>query len=137
MSITPTTRSRVGALLCAAASLLGLPLAHAGVVIGGTRVVYDARAPEVTLKLDNRNQHPSLVQVWIDAGDSGIAPDDAEVPFVVMPPVFRMEPGRSQMVRIRQLDPALPADRESLFWINELEVAPKPDAQQGDRKSVV
>lgn len=100
--------------------------AQAGVVLSSTRVVYPAQDREVTLKLDNRNAHPTLVQTWIDDGDAAAAPEDANVPFVITPPVFRIEPGKSQTLRITHTGGAMPTDRESLYWLNSLEVPPKP-----------
>lgn len=115
------------------AALFVLPLAHAGVVINGTRVIYPAQEREVSVKLDNKNAHPSLVQAWIDGGDMKASPEDADVPFVLTPPMFRMEPSKSQTLRIRAVDPNFPEDRESLFWFNALEVPPKPLAEDGAR----
>lgn len=114
------------AALAAFVSLLLLPAAQAGVVLNGTRLIYPAGEPEVTLKLDNRNPHPALLQVWMDDGQPQAAPEDVDVPFVITPPVFRLEPGRSQTIRVQHAGEALPPDRESLFWLNALEVAPKP-----------
>jgi chaperone protein EcpD len=112
------------AVLCLA-GLLG-STAHAGVVIGGTRVVYPAQNREVTVQLTNDDQKtPRLVQTWIDDGNEQVSPDKLDVPFNVTPPVFRMEPGASQSLRIVYTKEPLPIDKESVFWLNVLEVPPK------------
>lgn len=113
-------------LLCAAAGLSASAAAVAGVVIGSTRVIYPARQKEVTVRLENKNPRPSLVQVWLDDGDADVAPEQADVPFNVLPPLFRMEAGKQHVLRIAKVGAALPGDRESLFWLNALEVPPKP-----------
>lgn len=113
------------------ACLFGAP-AQASVVIGGTRVVYPAQDQEVTLKLNNESKTPALIQVWLDDGDERSSPDTAKAPFTVAPPMFRMDGETSQAVRLMYTGEALPADKESLFWVNVLEVPPKAD-NSGER----
>lgn len=113
-----------------AAALLSLvalasPAAHASVVIGGTRVVYPAQDKEVTLKFINEGERATLVQVWLDDGDDQSTPDTAKAPFVVAPPVFRLDPKKQQTTRIIFTGAGLPADRETLYWLNMLEIPPK------------
>lgn len=102
--------------------------ATAGVVLNGTRVVYPAQAREVTVQLTNAGESPALVQAWIDAGDPDRAPEESAAPFVITPPISRVEPGRGQALRIIFAGAPLPDDRESVFWLNVLEVPPAPDA---------
>jgi P pilus assembly chaperone PapD len=100
--------------------------AAANVLISGTRVVFPAQSPEVTLRLTNQNSKPALVESWIDRGDEHSTPDKVDTPFLITPPLFRIEPHRDQSLRIIYTQEELPADRESLFWLNVLEVPPKP-----------
>jgi chaperone protein EcpD len=101
--------------------------AHAGIVITGTRAIYPAADREITIGLTNDDKKtPRLVQAWIDGGDATISPDKADVPFHITPPIFRMEPGASQSLRVVYTKEPLPTDKESLFWLNVLEVPPKP-----------
>ena len=102
------------------------PVAQANVLVGGTRVILPAEEGEVTLRLTNDNTTPALVQAWIDTGDAKSTPDNVDTPFLITPPMFRMEPHRDQSLRILYTREPLPADRESLFWLNVLEVPPKP-----------
>lgn len=107
--------------------LLSSP-AFASVVIGGTRVVFDAGQGEATVQLTNQNTRPALVEAWIDAGNIHSTPDSAHAPFLITPPLFRMNANQGQSLRIIYVGgkDALPNDRESLFWLNVLEVPPKP-----------
>lgn len=114
------------------ALLVALPV-QAGVVMGGTRVIYPANEKDVSLWFTNNNPQPTLVQVWLDDGNENIAPDQAKVPFLTTPPVFRMEPDKQQVVRLVYTGDSLPKNKESLFWLNVLEVPPK--AQDGEQKS--
>ena len=101
---------------------LSASIAHAAVGVDGTRVIYGAQDREVSVRLTNENTVPALVQVWVDAGDELAAPEEADVPFALVPPIFRMGPGRSQVVRLRYTREPLPLDRETLYWFNALEV---------------
>lgn len=124
-------------LLLGVATLSIFASAHsqASVVIGGTRMVYPADDREITVKLTNEGSRPALVQVWMDEGDEKSTPDTADVPFTISPPIFRMDADKGQAVRIVYTRQPLPADRESLFWINVLEVPPK--AENGDDRNLL
>lgn len=112
---------------CAALSfltLLSLPV-QASVVVNGTRVVYPGSEKEVTVKLSNKGKLPVLVQSWIDTGDVKASPDKIQVPFILTPPINRINPDKSQTLRLSYTaSPALPEDRESVYWLNVLEIPP-------------
>ncbi|KVQ34601.1 molecular chaperone EcpD [Burkholderia cepacia] len=110
--------------------------AEASVVIGGTRVIYGASEPEATVKLSNEGLAPALVQSWVDAGDAKSAPSTTKVPFVVTPPISRIDPNKSQTLRIVYTGESLPKDRESVFWLDVLEVPPKPSAAEADMNHI-
>jgi P pilus assembly protein, chaperone PapD len=129
-------------LLCAArAGLLSLCLCAAGaqatVVIGGTRVIFPAQDGEVTLRLSNVGNSPALIEAWIDKGNPASTPDKVDTPFLITPPLFRMEAHKDQSLRIIATSPQLPADRESLFWFNVLEVPPRPTAAMAAGKNLL
>lgn len=111
--------------------------ANASVLIAGTRVVFPAQDGEVTVRLTNDNAHPALVEAWIDNGDPKSTPDKVSVPFLITPPLFRMEAHKDQDLRIISTPASLPSDRESLFWLNVLEIPPKPDAQESAGKNLL
>ncbi|WP_114239622.1 molecular chaperone [Dyella sp. C9] len=102
------------------------PSAFANVVIGNTRVVFPGQDGETSVRLSNLNAYPTLVEAWIDDGDEHSTPDKVHTPFLITPPLFRMEPQKEQNLRIVSTQAQLPADRESLFWLNVLEIPPKP-----------
>jgi chaperone protein EcpD len=99
---------------------------HASIVISGTRVIYPSDAREVTLKMENKSPVPLLVQSWIDAGNPNTTPEESDVPFTIMPPVSRIDPAKTQTLRIAATPLVNHAtDRETLYWINVLEVPPQ------------
>ncbi len=113
-------------LACIAVTLFtASAYATAGVVVDGTRVVYPAAKREVTINISNSSSAPSLVQAWLDAGDPHAKPGDANVPFVLTPPLFRLDPTKVQSLRLVYTHDPLPADRESLFWLNVLDIPPR------------
>lgn len=103
--------------------------ADASVVIAGTRVIFPSSEREVTIQLTNDSKRPALVQAWLDDGNSSALPENVDVPFTLTPSVFRMESGNGQTLRLVHTGEPLPADRESLFWLNVLEVPPKASAE--------
>ncbi len=116
---------------------LGVPHAQANVLIGGTRVVFPAKDGEVTVRLTNDNDHPVLVESWIDRGNVHSTPESVDVPFLITPPLFRMEAKKEQSLRIVFTHEQIPADRESLFWLNVLEVPPKPTGPQTEGQNIL
>lgn len=110
-------------LACILSFCAALPAA-ASVVITNTRVIYAGSSREVTVQLSNNGQQPVLVSAWIDAGGAKRQTDEAEAPFAVTPPLFRMDPDKGQALRISLTQETLPADRESVFWLNVHEVPP-------------
>lgn len=97
----------------------------ASVVISGTRVIYPSDAKEVSVKLNNVGPAPVLVQSWIDKGDPNAKPSTIQVPFVLTPPMNRVDPNKGQTLRISYTGEPLPMDKESVFWLNVLEVPAK------------
>ena len=129
-------RALTAALLAIGCALSAVP-AHASVIIAGTRVIFPAKDGEVTVRLTNQSATPALVEAWIDSGDSQSTPDKVHTPFLITPPLFRLEPNRDQSLRIlfTHSDQPLPTDRESVFWLNVLEVPPKPTGAQFQGKN--
>lgn len=116
---------RVACLMAALMGLASLPAA-AAIVITGTRVIYPGKARQVAVRLTNAEDQPVLVQAWIDDGDTTVPVDKIDVPFVLTPPVFRVEPRKGQTVRVKFAGKPLAADRETVYWLNVLEIPPKP-----------
>lgn len=102
--------------------------AQAEVVTHGTRFVYPADAREITVQVSSSGLAPSLVQVWIDEGDPSSTPENSNAPFVITPPLSRVDPQQSQSFRVLALPTAekLSQQQESLFWVNVLDIPAKP-----------
>lgn len=102
--------------------------ASASVVINETRVIYPASAKFVSVQLVNDSEQTHLVQSSIDEGDASAAPEKVKVPFSLLPPVVKMSGHAGQALKISAMNThSLPKDRESVFWLNVLDVPPVPE----------
>lgn len=98
---------------------------HAALMVAGTRIIFEQQQAQAVVQISNQGAQPLLAQMWIDRGQDGLPLEDISVPFTIVPAVARLDPGKAQTVRILQAAQEMPADRESLFWFNALEVPPK------------
>ncbi|WLH92427.1 fimbria/pilus periplasmic chaperone [Pseudomonas sp. FP453] len=116
-SATPFKTTAVLAVLLGSA-LLSVA-SQAGVMLGGTRIVFDGNKRDASISVGNTTAQPYAVQTWIntEADDNSTA-----TPFVATPPLFRLDPRKEQMVRIQKVPGALPEDRESVFYFNAQEI---------------
>ncbi|CBY86963.1 fimbrial biogenesis chaperone [Haemophilus influenzae] len=106
-------------------------IAQANVVITGTRIIYPAEQKSITIQLTNVGESPALVQSWLDKGDIQSSPDSTQVPFIITPPITRIEANSGQSLRTTFTNTeTLAKDRESLFYFNLLDIPPKPSADK-------
>ncbi|WP_431225429.1 fimbrial biogenesis chaperone [Serratia sp. L9] len=117
-----------------AAAALFSANALASVVISGTRVIYPSDAKEVSVKITNGGPSPVLLQSWIDNGDANAKPSAIKVPFVLTPPMNRVEASKGQTLRISYAGGNLPMDKESAFWLNVLEIPAKSQAKTAENR---
>ncbi len=113
--------------VCLGLTALACSQAMAGVVITGTRLVYPASQKEITVKLNNNGMKPALVQAWVDTGDLKSSPTSSKAPFVLSPPVSRIDPSKGQSLRLMFTGAPLPGTKESVYWLNVLEIPPKAE----------
>ena len=102
-------------------------ISHAAIIINGTRVIYPSDEKEITVQVRNEGVKPALMQTWIDNGNADITPDKSIVPFIITPPVSRVDAKTGQSIRIAFTRADLPKDRESVFWLNVLDIPAKPE----------
>lgn len=106
--------------------------ASGGVALGATRVIYPADAKQTSLAITNSDPSTRyLVNAWID--DRG---GKKSASFIVTPPLFVSEAKSENTLRIVYAGQPLPADRESLFWMN-VKAIPSVDKNALEGKNVL
>ncbi|MEZ6876817.1 molecular chaperone [Enterobacter sp. KBR-315C3_2022] len=89
--------------------------AQAGIVIGGTRFVFHGSEDTLSFHVRNTTSLPYLVQTKILPSEG--QPVESGDAFIPTPPLFALNAGRENSVRIVDTSEGLPQDRESLFWL--------------------
>ncbi len=112
-------------------------ITYSASVIMGTRVVYPSNTNDVMIEIRNDSEEPSLIQAWIDDGDPKALPEQISVPFVLTPPISKINPKNSQFLRIMALPAAkqLKKSEESIFWLNVVDIPPKPKHSAGSQQN--
>lgn len=87
---------------------------QAGVVVGGTRLIYDGGKKESSLSVSNPDKSPYLIQSWVDTVQEG----GEKAPFIITPPLFRLDGAQKNVLRVVRTGGNLPTDKESLYWLN-------------------
>ncbi|HEH9405902.1 molecular chaperone [Aeromonas sp. MR19] len=98
----------------------------AAIVLDRTRVVYPGGAKSISLNIKNENQKlPYLAQAWIEDTQG----QKISSPFVILPPVQRVDANQKSIVRIASVPAidSLPKDRESIYYFNLREIPPKSE----------
>ena len=99
---------------------------QASVTILGSRIIYPGNALSVDVQLRNNDKIPYVIQTWFDNGNVDSQPGQkSDAPFIVTPPLFRIQPLTGQVLRIRFTpEVSLPQDRETVYWFNSLQIPP-------------
>lgn len=105
---------------------------QASVVLEATRIIYEDINKEVSLSVTNSGQHPVLLQSWIDLGNIKSTPEDIDVPFLITPPITRIDSKESQTLRIRYIGVDHDQNKETVYWLNVLEVPPKSKSTENE-----
>lgn len=113
--------------------LLPISWAQAGVVIGGTRFIYHAGAPALSVPVSNHSEASWLIDTHILPGGRwpGTKNEGNITPFVVTPPLFMLSARQENSMRVVYTGGPLPADRESLFTLSIAAIpSGKPEANR-------
>lgn len=105
------------------------------VQLGATRVIYDPASNGTTLLAINPQNYPILLQTDVLAEDM-----KTRAPFMVTPPLMRLDPQEQTRLRIVRTGGEFSADRESLQWLCAKGIPPKADdawAQDSRNKQAV
>ncbi|MEH4266361.1 molecular chaperone [Klebsiella aerogenes] len=109
--------------------------ASGGVGFSRNRLIFPAGERAISLSVTNRGTDPQDVFL-VQAGVSADPSQQQKAPFMVTPPLFRLEPGSQNEMRIFPVGANLPADRESVFYFSAT-VIPSTPASGGPGVSQV
>lgn len=125
-------KAAVTASLLAATLLMAISVpAEAGISIGGTRVIYQAKNKEATLSIKNpANSSVYLVQSWVEGNNSS-----RKAPFIVTPPLYRSEPGKENILRIVHTGGQTEGNKETLYWLNVKSI-PATDSEAANNNTL-
>ncbi|MEM0553469.1 MAG: fimbrial biogenesis chaperone [Turicibacter sp.] len=98
---------------------------RAAIQIHGTRFIYNEADASAIVRITNEGNYASLVQTWIDAGDLLMQPGEDLLPISILPPMAKIEAKQGQLFKLIYTGIPLPKDRESIFWINVLDIPRK------------
>ncbi|WP_431295609.1 fimbria/pilus periplasmic chaperone [Rahnella sp. PAMC 25559] len=104
------------------------------VKLGATRVIFNPDSAGATLSVINPQDYPILVQSQVYGEDK-----QSKAPFVVTPPLFRLDGNQQSRIRIVRTGGDFATDRETMKWLCVTGVPPKPDdiwGQDKDGKSL-
>lgn len=108
------------------------------IIVNGTRFIYPGNEKEITVQLSNTADRPAVAQAWLDTGDASETPDTIKTPFQITPPISRVEAKGGQTLRIKLMDKAsIPQDRESLWWLNILDIPPMEKNKAQENQNVL
>lgn len=80
----------------------------ATVQLGANRLIYDAKKSDVSMVLKNSEDRAYLIQSWVDAkGNSQL--ENSKLPFVISPPLFKIQPKSENVVQVIYPGSGLPA----------------------------
>lgn len=112
--------------LASAADAGNAGVRSSGVTLGATRVIYPLNGNGVSLSVTNPQDIPVLVK-------SSVLDETMkkETPFIITPPLFRLDGGQRNSLNITRTGGDYPADRESLNLICVQGIPPEPDSVWG------
>ncbi|BEO69133.1 gram-negative pili assembly chaperone (plasmid) [Serratia marcescens] len=103
---------------------------NASVTLDNTRILIDKEKGEKTVRFTNSGGRPVILQITA----VGIA-DAEQSPFFAMPPMFRISPNDGQTVKVKLANKDLPLDRESLFYMDYMEI-PAVNKEEKDKNNL-
>lgn len=106
--------------------------ANGGVALGATRLIYPEGQKEISVALTNTSKDGSfLVQSWITTSEDKKTQD-----YILTPPLFVSKPKSENTLRVMYAGPALPTDRESVFYLHSRSI-PSIDKSKLDKSNVL
>lgn len=94
--------------------------ASSAIQIDSSRVIYQGEYKSASLSLHNAATKNYIVQTWLEDAEGKPRKD-----MMVTPPIVKIQPDQSAVLRFIYSGQGLPTDRESIYWINVQEIPPR------------
>lgn len=95
-------------------------------------MIYSLESPGATLTVINNHNYPMLVQsVVLTEGKQKYAP------FIVTPPLFRLDALQSSRLKVIRTGGDFPNDRESIQWLCVKGIPPKEDDKWAEDQKII
>lgn len=120
-----------GVVLGSCLSVSGAMAEGGGVSFSRNRLIYPAGQRAISITVNNHGDATYLVQASV----SGDPTKKTSAPFVVTPPLFRLEAKGQNDIRIMAVGGQLPQDRESVFYFMGMTIpggGAMPDEKKGN-----
>ncbi len=106
--------------------------AQAGVIVGGTRLIFNGDKKESSLNINNPDHVPYLIQSWIESP----AGKSEKAPFMITPPLFRLDGNQNNVLRIVRAGGSLSDTQETLYWL-DIKSIPSSQKKEGQNSLLV
>ncbi|WP_339012506.1 fimbria/pilus periplasmic chaperone [Aeromonas popoffii] len=90
--------------------------------LGASRLIYNPAASGASIAVHNQQNYPILVRSQVFAEDRTTV-----APFLVTPPLFRLDGQQQSRLRVVHTGGPLPGDREKLHWLCVTGIPPQSD----------
>ncbi|HFJ4359468.1 TPA: molecular chaperone [Salmonella enterica] len=108
------------------------------VELGASRIVYPLSGKSASVRVENKQDYPVLVRSKVLLASDK---ENKAAPFVITPPLFRLDSHQSSVVTMTRTGGNYSTDRESLNWLCVTAVPPDKDAEwakgTGVKKEVI
>ncbi|QNB09804.1 fimbria/pilus periplasmic chaperone [Herbaspirillum frisingense] len=101
-----------------------------GVELEASRVIYHEAASGAVLDISNHHDYPVLLESTVKDEQR-----KSSAPFLVTPPLLRLEGGQQSKLRIVRTGGDLPTDHETMQWLCVKAIPPKADTIDAPAKS--
>lgn len=111
-----------------ASAILSLTVAldaQAGIELSATRLIFEQKKNEASVTVKNSGGQEILLQSWIESNDE----DSHEPPFIVTPPLAKLDDNGRQVLRVLYRGTGMPDDKESVVWLNTQEIPQASDQE--------
>ncbi|WP_336284400.1 molecular chaperone [Citrobacter arsenatis] len=120
-------------ILRSALLLLITSPAFATIQLNANRIIYYGADADAKIVVKNTEQREYLIQSWVDENKQSTA----QMPFIVTPPLFKMDEQSENVVQLIYNGQGLPDNRESLYWLDIKAIPSMTESEKNAKDKIV